>query len=165
MKKSFTFIELAITIIVLGILALVAIHPLVGFYNLWSFSNYKMEILWGATTLIQDMAKNMRMTKDKTSIYTATATHFEFDIENPSGGTTRIRYQLAGDKLYKNGNVFMDSIDSLSFAYYDSSDNLIASPLVSPNKTDIRSVEIDLTLTSGTETVSLKSKIQCRNLS
>jgi len=165
MKKSFTFIELVIAIIVLGILALVAIHPLVGFYNLWSFSNYKMEILWGATTVIQDMAKNMRMAKDKNSIYTASSTQFEFDIENPSGGTSRIRYQLSGDKLYKNGNVFMDNIGSLSFAYYDNSDSLIGSPLVSPNETNIRSVEIDLNLTSGGETVSLKSKIKCRNLS
>ena len=157
-KKSFTLIELVMIIILVLILAGISLRPLRKFYELWQFSTHRMQVLWGSRFAIEDMAINIRMIKDEDSIYVASPSNFEFDIEDENNNTIRIDYEFLDDNLYKDGFVFMDDVSSGGFSYYDEDGNPTAA------LEDIKSVEIDLTLTSGDETLSSQITINCRNL-
>ena len=76
-KKSFTLVEMVMVMVILSIIAGVGLHALSRFYELWMFSNYKMEILWSSHSLMHDLTKNIRMA-EKNGIYNATSTRFSF---------------------------------------------------------------------------------------
>jgi hypothetical protein len=162
MRKSRTLVETVAVIAVLGIIAGVSVHPLMKFYDLWWYNTNHMQLLWGARGALYDMEKNIRMIN--TDVYVATPTEFEFDIEDAGGSTVRVNYEFIGDVLYKDGNDFMDNVSSLAFTYYDASGNVLATPDVSPQDTDIREVEIDMTVATGGESIGTTTMVLCRNL-
>ena len=162
MRKSRTLVETIAVITVLGILAGVSVQPLMKFYDLWWYNTDHMQLLWGARGVLYDMEKNIRMVN--TDVYVATPTEFEFDIEDAGGSTVRVSYELIGDILYKDGNDFLDGVSSLAFTYYDASGNILATPDVSPQDTDIREVEIDLTVATEYESIGTTTMVLCRNL-
>jgi len=159
-KRGFTLIELAIIMAVVVILAGISFRPLMKFYQLWQFSTHRMQILWGARSVLQDMTREIRMVRDANDVFIANPNRFRFTTTD---GDT-IDYQFLGTNLYRNGLVFMKGVLSGAFTYYDENDSTIATPLVSPDDTNIRSVEVDLALTSGDESLASQVKIKCRNL-
>ena len=162
MRKSATIIEIMATVIILAIIAGISVHPLMKFYDLWWYNTSHMQLLWGARGAMYDMTKNIRMINGE--VYTATASTFEFDIEDAGGSTVRVVYQLSGGVLYKNANELMDDVSSLTFTYYDEDGNVIGSPAVSPNETDIREVEVEMTVATDRESLDIATMVLCRNL-
>lgn len=151
-------------VIILAVIAGVGVFSLIRFYDLWYLSNFRMELVWSERTVMHDVTKNIRMIKDSESVYVAAPTQFVFDAEDENGVTFRVNYQFIGDELYKDGVVFMDKINSGSFTYYDEDGNTLASPDVNPDRTDIRSVRLILTLESGGETLISQTEARCRNI-
>jgi hypothetical protein len=162
MRKSRTLVETIAVVVILAIIAGVSVHPLMKFYDLWWYNTSHMQLLWGARGALYDMTKNIRMIN--TDVYVATATELEFDIEDAGGSTVRVDYELIGDVLYKDGSDFMDNVSSLVFTYYDASGNVLATPVVSPDETDIREVEIDMTVATADESIGTTTMVLCRNL-
>jgi type II secretory pathway pseudopilin PulG len=168
-KRSFTLIELIVATTILIIIAGVVVYPLIRFYELWMYSTYRMEILWGERQAAQEIAKNIRQVRSDTSVYTAAPAQFEFDVEDINGNVIRINYKFLNNKLYRNDVAFMDKVEEFNFTYYKIGiDGItfepIAVPRVNPQETDIRFVEINLTLKSGDESISTKTMVRCRNL-
>ena len=150
-KKSFTFIELVIVLILVIILAGASVRPIMKFWQLWQFVNHRMAILWSSRAVLEDMATNIRMLTGVDDIYAATSTHFEFDIEDENSNIIRVDYEFIGSDLFKNSTLFASDVAAGGFTYY-------------PNSSDIQSVEVDLTLTSGDETLASEVRVKCRNL-
>jgi hypothetical protein len=109
------------------------------------------------------MERETRDIKNRTYVYNATSSFFRFmDRENRIIGFDR-----SGTVLRRsvNGTVnnLSDYVSGLSFTYYNDSGAVIASPTVNPQNTTIRSVEINLNLTSGTS-LSFRSRVSPRKL-
>jgi len=60
--------------------------------------------------------------------------------------------------------VAAEQITNLSFTYHREDDSPIALPLAADDLTDIRSVEVAITASSGDRNMNLTSKIKCRNM-
>jgi len=160
-KKGFTLIETVMAITILSIIAGMGLFSMVKFYELWNFSSSRLNVLWGSRYLMRDVAFNLRMVRDTQSVYSASATRFRF-FNLGTGAVTD--YQFIDGKLYKNGTQILPEITAFAFTYYDANGNTIAVPLVNPNNTNIRAVRVDFSLTSGGESVALRSTVKCRNL-
>ena len=158
-KKGFTLIEIIMVMIILSIIAGMGVYSLARFYELWLFSNYKMELLWGARNVTRDLSTNIRMVRDKNSIYTATATRFIF-FNLGSGANTD--YQFSNNRLYKNNAQIMPEVSSFAFTYYncDKNGNCAAPGALS----NINTVKIDFTLSNVRESISNQCRVSLRNL-
>lgn len=180
-KSGFTLIETVMVMIILAIVAGMGVFALGRFYELWLFSNYKLEVLTPSGNLMRDLTFNIRMVRDKTSVYTATATRFRFynfcnsylAAQCVPGITD---YQFLNNKLYKNGVQIASEVASFTFTYYSCNKsgacNLVAVPAVSPASTNINTVKIDFTLTNAQQSIlpdaqrsiSVESTVNLRNL-
>jgi hypothetical protein len=55
----------------------------------------------------------------------------------------------------------VDSVESVSFSYYDSNDNLLDFPVTA---SQVRAVGVAITATDGDETFTLHSRVKLRNI-
>ena len=60
--------------------------------------------------------------------------------------------------------VAAEQITNLSFAYHREDDSQIPFPVTAADLSDIRSVEVTITATSGDRNMNLTNKIKCRNM-
>lgn len=164
-KKAFTVVEMVMVMIILAIIAGIGLFSLVRFYELWLFSNYKMEVLWASRNLMRDLSMNVRMVRDKTSVYIANSSRFQFYNLGAAGTTD---YQYANNRVYKNGVQLAAGVSSFAFTYY-SCDKLgacaqIVAPVVSPGSTNINTIKIDFTVANPQQNVSTETSVNLRNL-
>jgi len=158
-KKGFTLVELVVVMVIISIIAGVGVHALTRFYELWLFSNYRMEILWSSRNLMQDLTKNIRMVRDKTSIYNATSARFRFFN---LGTVSNTDYQYSNNILYKNGTPFTTEVGNFTFTYYKC--NKLGACSAPALISDINTVKINFTLTNPRQSVSTESTVNLRNL-
>ena len=64
----------------------------------------------------------------------------------------------------RNSDILASDVQSLSFTYYDDNGSIIATPLVNPNETDIRRIDISFEFQSSGQTLYYKSQVRPRNL-
>jgi Tfp pilus assembly protein PilV len=158
-KRSFTLIETIIVIIVISIIGGMGVYAMARFYELWMFSNYKMEVLWSAHNLTQDLTKNIRMVRDKNSVYIATATRFQFYNLGTGANTD---YQYSNNKVYKNGvQITPSEVASFAFTYYNC--NSSGTCVAPSGLTNINTLKLDFTLTNPRQSVSTESTVHLRN--
>lgn len=162
-NKGFTLIELVIVISIVGIAAVIAGSMLLGVIDAWTFKFNRNDILWDGRIAINRMTREIRTVKNNTSVTTATSSQFRFT----DAGNKDITYSLSSTNLNRteNGtaNLLAENVSSLTVTYYNSSDAVIPSPMVSPSATDIRRVRINLTLTKNGQNVYLQSDASTKN--
>ena len=162
-NKGFTLIELVIVITIIGITASILGFMLLGTIKAWTFKFNRNDILWDGRLALDRMTREIRTIKNSTSITTATSSQFRFT----DAGNKDITYSLSSTNLNRteNGtaNLLAGDVSSLAFTYYNSSDTVIPSPVVSPSATDIRRVKINLTLTKNGQNVYLQSDASTKN--
>ena len=162
-QKGFTLIELIVVITIIGIIAGVTGFILLGVADAWTFKFNRADLLADGRLALNRMTREIREVKDLTSVTTATSSQFRFT----NTGNVDITYGLSGSDLDRTvdsvTNVLAQDVSSLSFTYYDSDGDTIATPTVSPSSTDIRRVQIDLALTKNGENVYLQSQSVPRN--
>jgi prepilin-type N-terminal cleavage/methylation domain-containing protein len=161
--KGFTLVELVIVIAIVGISMTIVGAILLGTIKAWTFKFNRNDILWDGRIGLDRMTREIRAVKDSTSVITASSTQFRFtDAENKD-----ITYSLSSTNLNRteNGtaNLLAGNVSGLAFTYYDASDVVISTPIVSPSATDIRRVRINLTLTKNGENVYLQSDSSPKN--
>ena len=72
----------------------------------------------------------------------------------PAGTTDpqeKVTYDLSGTTLNRNGQPLVDNIITLTFTYYDSNGNTIATPITGTNLSNIRVVQLSITAQTNRE--------------
>ncbi len=159
-EKGFTLIELVIAIVILGIIAGIGTPLLLGISDSLAFLVSRTAIDQAGDIALSRMTREMRRLKDDSSVNTATSSQFSFDDVN----SNTISYSLSGTDLMRNSDILASDVQDLSFTYYDDSGSTISTPVVSPNKTDIRRIDISLEFTSSGQIFYYKSQVRPRNL-
>lgn len=164
-KNSFTIIELIITMTVLAFMGWLGISALLSGTDSWLMLNQRKEIMTDGRMAMDRMAREIRMIKDKTSVLTADAAALSFvDIDNNT-----ISFALNSSVLERTenstANGLLDNVASLSFTYYDANNSVIAAPIVSPLETNIKIIQINISLSKGpSQVMYLQVKSWPRNL-
>lgn len=123
----------------------------------------------GGRIAIARMTRETRRLRNDESVVTATGVEFEFvDVDD-----VQIRYRLVGTDLMRRESAAGTESDliaqvqasGLAFIYYDDDGNTIATPAAGlGTSTDIRRIEIQLTLSDGTNALPLVTIVRPRNL-
>src|SRR3989338_9788431 len=159
-RKGVTLIELIMVITVMGILTAVSSMYIKETIDLWRFLTFRSEVTAQVRTALLRMGREIRQIRDDLSVNTANVSQFQFvDINNAA-----IDYQLSGNNLLRNADILASGVSGLSFTYYDADNQALTVPKVSPDNTDIRRINISLTMESGTESKTLNLQLYPRNL-
>lgn len=113
----------------------------------------------------------------------ANSMQFSEDIGDGAGGssngaidtaTENIKYYLEDGRLRRSTidestgdpivRTIAEDIQALSFNYFDADGNEVAQPVTSDTIVNIRSVQIGMTATSGTNQRAVTAHVKCRNL-
>lgn len=157
--RGITLIELMMVITIVGILAGVSSMYIRETASLWRYITFRNDIVAQGRMALMRLSREVRQVRDDSSVYTAGATQFEFDDSNDN----RINYQLSGTDLLRNSDVLADSISSLSFVYFNANNAQITTPDIYPSRTDIRRIEVNLTVQSGDQAKTIKAQVYPRN--
>ncbi len=169
-KKSVTFIELIMAIVLLAIIAGIGVPLLLAANEAWVLAIQRNEMSEVARVALDRIIREIRMTNNTTSVLTANGTTFSFiaqDIDGDSS-TDTITFGRSGTTLRRNlggtVNDLAEDVSALAFTYYDSSGSVIATPAVSPSATDIRRVKVSLTFSLGATQLNIESQVSPRML-
>lgn len=159
-KKGITLIELVMVIVIVGILASASAMYIKETVDLWRFLSFRNELVSSGRMALVRMEREIRQIRNDTCVYRASAAEFNFtDMHNAT-----INYRLSGNNLLRNSDVLVSGVSNLTFIYYNETNQAIANPDVYPDPTDIRRININLTIQSGTQTKALSSQAYPRNL-
>ena len=164
-KKSFTIIELVITMTVLVVIGWLGVSALLSGVDSWSMFNQRKELLTDGRMALDRMAREIRMVKDKTSILTADAVIFSF--VDADDNTLSFATNLSVIERTENSTVngLLDNVTNLSFTYYDANNSVIVTPVVSPSETNIKRIRINISLNKGSShALNLETDAWPRNL-
>lgn len=159
-NKAVTLIELIMVITIVGILTTVSSMYIKETIDLWRFLSFRSEIVSQGRLALLRMTREIRQIKDANSVTTATASAFSFtDINN-----NPIGFSLSANNLLRNTDILAGGASNLTFTYYDSANQQIAVPVVSPNPTNIYRIDISATIAAGGQTKTLRTQVYPRNL-
>lgn len=159
--KAYTLIETIIVLVVIGIVAAIGVPMMMQAADAWSFSSQlQNNAVLSFIVASSRMAREMRVLKDDVSITTANNTMFTFtDTSNNS-----ISFARVGNTLMRNSDGLADNVSSLTFTYFDDDDNVIATPIIAPNNTNIRRISVALSVSAGSNTLNYFLQVRPQNL-
>jgi prepilin-type N-terminal cleavage/methylation domain-containing protein len=173
MKKGYTLIELIVVIIIIGIVAAMTVPIMLKVVDAWSFSSsFQTNSVMSSIVAMHRMSDEIRRIKDNLSVIAASpgTSTLSFTLSHNNVDTI-ITYRLNGSTIERGVGSpavydgLLDNVQSLSFQYYD---DINAAPLasvnVNPLKTNIRLVEVNITVLAGSNNLSFKFKIKPRNI-
>ncbi|MBI4379138.1 MAG: prepilin-type N-terminal cleavage/methylation domain-containing protein [Nitrospinae bacterium] len=76
-----------------------------------------------------------------------------------AGSPETVTYSLNGETLQRNGQPLVENVTALTFTYYDSAGNTIATPVTGGNLANIRLVQISLTARTAKEDANFTSGV------
>ncbi|MBN1793366.1 MAG: type II secretion system protein [Candidatus Omnitrophica bacterium] len=158
-RNGFTLIEAVAVIALVGVIAAGLAPIIIAVVDVWELVSFREERGAEARIAIDWMKREMRETKDTSSILTADTSEFRFY----DAADNDIRYHISGGSLYRNNNILAGNIQSLAFRYYNSSNTQLSTPVSAALRSAIRRIEIDLTISAGRENLTLSSGIYLRN--
>jgi len=160
-RRAFTLVELMVVIVVIGTIAGIGVPLLLEAVDAWSFnSKFQDNAVSCAVVAMNRMSREIRRLKNDASVTTANSAAFAFtDINNNA-----ISYTKSGTTLMRNTDGLAENISSLTFTYYNDSGATIAVPVVSPNNTNIRRINVDYSILAGTNTLNFSFQVRPQNL-
>ena len=152
---GFTLIEIIMTVVVLSIVGMVLASAfLAGSQALIQGLDSDKTITPMAAGLSR-LEKDSREVRTLKDVTTASSTQFRFlDLD-----FNDVNYQYSSGTLSRNSNALVTGITSFSFTYKDINETTIATPAVSPNPTDIRYVQVQVTVVSGSISKTMRTTI------
>lgn len=171
-ERGVTLIEMILSIVLIGIIGIVAAQAFLYSTNSVLTANSVREAMQVDRLAMDRMVREIRNVRDNKCVQTATATDFKFvDGQN---NTVEFSWAGAGAPLLRNTtDTLVDNMSSLAFTYYDNANpplNITASPptvcatpcAAACAVTNIWSININLTTQSGTQTVQIRSQVHPR---
>lgn len=167
MKKSFTLIELVISIALLSVLAGAGAWVLVVGVKAWVSDQDRARIRQDCTLALEMMVRDLSQASNFTS---ATGSAVAFSSFDNNGTAQTVAFSIDGSNNLTrtvNGTAHMlvPNASSLTFAYVDNNNNPLATPVPSGNLANIRVVTPTLTMSASNETFTLSSSAFARNQS
>lgn len=173
--KGVTLIELIMVITIVGILTTVSSLYIKETIDLWSFLSFRSEAVAQGRTALLRMEREIRQIKDNASIALADSTQLRFisvDL-NGDGSDDTIEFvrNSANNELRRifnndnsgQGYVLASGVtDDAIFTYYNAANSPLAAPV--SDTTQIYRINIELEISAGTQTKTLKTLVYPRNL-
>jgi len=162
-KRGFTLVEVIMVTAITAILAAIAAPTLIEVVNAWSFtSRFQDNAVSQAIVAANRMSREIRQLKNDASVTTATSSQFSFTDTNNAALT----FNQSGNLLMRDSDALadIDSVNPLTFTYLDDNGAAIATPLVSPNDTDIRTIQVNFYVLAGSNKLPFQFTIRPQNL-
>jgi prepilin-type N-terminal cleavage/methylation domain-containing protein len=153
-NKGVTLIELIMVIVVVGVLAGGLSFGINEVIEVWGFLTFHNEIALQGRMALMRMGREIRQIGDSDSIYTCLPSEIDFNDINEN----RINFRFSGNTLLRNGDILADNVSGLIFTYYDEDGS------TADSCPDTYRIAIELQLSRGTQTLTLRSQIYPRNL-
>ena len=144
-------------IVIIGVLAWAMSPFIIASFESWALHKIERDLTFSARLSMGRMFREIRRTKDLSSITTFTSSEFEFQ-DNDSN---TIIFQQLETSLLRNSNELTDKLQNpggLAFSYLDSSG------VVTAIKGDIRMIKVTLILQSGANSITVESLVRIRNI-
>jgi len=160
-KHGFTLIEVVMVMVLVGILAGIGVPMLMQTVDAWSYnSQFQDNAVFSAIVAMNRMSREMRRLKDDASVTTANASVYTFNDINSNA----ITFDRSGNLLRRNSDGLSDNVSALTYTYINDNEAAIAVPVVSANNTDIRRIQVNLTVFSGSNTLPFQFSTRPQNL-
>jgi prepilin-type N-terminal cleavage/methylation domain-containing protein len=156
MKKQngFTLIELAMVIVIIGIIAAMASSMISQGFEAYFTGKNVMDADWQGRLALERMARDIREIRSAGDISTMTASQLTFvDL---SGNT--ITYQLSGTNLMRNSQILANGIQSMTLSYFDANGSTTASASA------VRYISISLNVTQNNTNITVATAVYARDL-
>ena len=170
-QRGFTYIEMMMAVLIISIMALVAGPVLAVSVDLLNHHMDRYDLEESASVALNRMTREIRRLRDDQSMLFANATTLAFyDVDNTiivyfaiGGSVARFQSPPASGFYSLLENV---QPGTLNFTYYDDNGTVIPAPVTGANDTDIRRIEIAMTLqdASGSHSLPVRTTVRPRNL-
>ena len=172
-SKGFTLIELVITIVLVSILSGIAALIILQGMRAYSDEQSRSDVHYQSRTAMERMAREIRMIRSSSefgAINSPGGPVLGTITNNPSNaisfvditGTT-VTYSLTGATLNRiagGTNALAQGVTALSFTCFNNAGGQVANGAAS---TTVWTIEIDMTDTQGSETISMRTLVHPRN--
>lgn len=156
--SGFSLIEFIMVMVIFSTMFLSLTMLTNPIMNLMVKRNFDQSIAAEARLGLMRMVREINQVKDVDSVATATSTQFTFtDTANQS-----IAYAYGSGTLTRNNITFVKNISAFQLTYFDGNGAVLNTPTVSP--TNIRRLQILMTVTSGGQSATVRSQVKPRNL-
>jgi prepilin-type N-terminal cleavage/methylation domain-containing protein len=160
-ERGVTLIEMILSIILIGVIGIVASNVFLYSTRSVLTGNNVREATQVNRMAMDRMIREIRNVADNTRVTVATASTFTYvDVD----GNT-ISFTLAGTNLNRVGtttDTLAANVSGLTFTYFTNT-GAAAVPNLSPAATDIWWVQIAMTVGTGTDTVQFRSRVHPRS--
>ncbi len=153
--RGFTLIEMVMTIVIFGIIAVVLSRTLFHSYQMFTTAQNLTEVDWKGFLALERITDDLRTIRSPSDISTLQATQLSFVDVN---GVT-VQFQLSGTILLRNSQTLATGVPSLTFSYLNSSGASTSSP------TAVRYIRTTLSLTEGNLSLPFSTLIAVRSAS
>jgi len=159
-SNGVTLIELVVVIAIAGILAYASSAYIKQVVDLWRILNFTGETVTQGKDAVGRMVREIREVNNETCVYIANNAEFRF--LNTTGSS--IDFYMSNNTLMRNNDKLAGNINNLTFTYFNETSSVINSPIVSPQKTDIRRVVITVGVRDGEFGRTITEQAVPRNL-
>ncbi len=154
-KNGFTYIELIISIVLIGIIAAIASELLAQGLNAFLTTQNITDANWQGQLAMERMIRDIRDIRSASDVSTNTATSLTFvDMLGNS-----IAYSLSGSNLMRNSDVLARGVSALAFTYYDNNGAVAGSTAT------LHYIKIGLTVSQNNTNYTLTTTAFLRDLS
>lgn len=145
MKKGLTFIEILITVLILGLIAILLANILSNFNNLFYQKTEERESINNLQTIVDKLTRDIRQGNQVLDISPPTQTLGYLVLSLPSGDQTTYSYSYYNGKYYftVDGEILAGPIKEIRFMGLD--DNLTYTTVTST----VRTLSISITMDDG----------------
>jgi len=169
-SKGFTLIEIVITIVLLSILSGLAAMIILQGVRAYSDERSRSDVHYQSRLAMERMSREIRMIRGGSEFGAPGIPVLGTITDNPSSAFsfvdmtgTQITYALAGLTLNRTAgatNVLAQGVTALSFTCFNNAGVQVAPGAAS---TTVWTIEIDMTDTQGSETISMRTRVHPRN--
>ena len=152
---GFTLIELVLSLALVGVLGAVITYGLPAAVQSYDLIWARRAVLTESRSGMARMTKEIRLIPSSSQIISIGAANFQFEYP----AATTITYSLSGGNLFRNSDILIKNISTLTFSYYDETGSTTSTPA------NVREIGIAFTADSpgNISSYSLKTRVFLRN--